>query len=82
MGKRYWGLSENKISLYDDFFRLGGNSILAIKLSSKLNEKLATKISFADLLKYQTIDKLALYITCNTENIYDPSYSVVDEGEL
>ena len=82
MWAKVLGLSENKISLYDDFFRLGGNSILAIKLSSKLNEKLATKISFADLLRHQTIDKLALYITCNTENIYDLPYSIVDEGEL
>jgi len=34
------GLSESEVGIYDDFFKLGGDSILVIRLISKLNEVL------------------------------------------
>ena len=35
------GLSKEQVGIKDDFFRLGGNSIIAIRLVSKLNNYLA-----------------------------------------
>jgi acyl carrier protein len=52
------GLDKVKIGITDDFFRLGGNSILAIRLVSKLNKDLKNSISIATIFKHNTIDKL------------------------
>lgn len=46
------GLSEKKIGINDDFFQLGGNSILAIRLIYKLEHYLEIKI--ADIFKLRT----------------------------
>ncbi|MCC2624721.1 MAG: amino acid adenylation domain protein, partial [Burkholderiales bacterium] len=44
------GLSKDKLSIDADFFRLGGNSILAIKLVNQLNKQIPNaKVSVADI---------------------------------
>jgi SAM-dependent methyltransferase/acyl carrier protein len=62
------GLPEDKVGIYDDFFRLGGNSMLAIKLVSKLNKALSSAISVAAIFKNNTVDKLVHYLEHNTED--------------
>ena len=46
------------ISINDDFFKLGGNSILALQLVHKMNECLAQNIPVSALFKYKTIANL------------------------
>ena len=41
-------LDKYKVGIHDDFFRLGGNSILAIKLSHKLSKELDSAIKVAE----------------------------------
>jgi len=48
-------LPVDKVSATDDFFRLGGNSILAIKLVNRLKQELELKISVAAIFKFKTI---------------------------
>jgi len=62
------GLTEDKIGIYDNFFQLGGNSILAIKLVNRLNLELSNSISVFDIFKYNTIDKLVHYIEHNIQD--------------
>ena len=45
--------NEEKISLFDDFIRLGGNSILAIKIISKLHKN-NLNCNVQDLMSYKT----------------------------
>jgi len=52
------GLSEDKVSITDNFFRLGGNSILAIKLANKLNQSLQKNIKVSDIFTYPSVEKL------------------------
>ncbi|MGA8165634.1 MAG: condensation domain-containing protein, partial [Waddliaceae bacterium] len=52
------GLSEDKLSITDDFFRLGGNSILAIKLTNKLNNSLQQNIKVSDIFTHPSVEKL------------------------
>ncbi|WP_392563802.1 amino acid adenylation domain-containing protein [Orbus wheelerorum] len=59
----------DKISVTDDFFKLGGNSILAIKLASKLAKLLNKKIHVADILAKRTVQKLAQFIDNNLEQV-------------
>ena len=48
-------LESNTISVNNSFFRLGGNSILSIRLASLLNREFGTFLSVADIFKYPTI---------------------------
>jgi amino acid adenylation domain-containing protein len=53
------GLKSNNISTHQNFFRLGGNSILSIQLQHKLNQLNEFKsLTVADLFKYNTVAKL------------------------
>jgi len=56
-------LKLGKVGMSDDFFRIGGNSILAIKLSHKISENLDIQIAIADIFKYRTIQELSNYIS-------------------
>ena len=56
-------LNMDKIGIEDDFFKMGGNSILAIRLSLYLSNSLNTKVNVADIFQYPTVNKLANYIS-------------------
>ncbi|RNA62698.1 amino acid adenylation domain-containing protein [Chryseobacterium nematophagum] len=53
------GLPIENIGIHDDFFRLGGNSIMAIKLISKIHQRLGLQASVAMVLSHKTIFGLA-----------------------
>jgi amino acid adenylation domain-containing protein len=57
-----WGaqldISPERIGIDDDFFRLGGNSIMAIRLVNQMNKQLAYELKVAELFRYRTIQKL------------------------
>ena len=52
------GLAEDKISIRDDFFRLGGDSIISIQLVSRLRQRLKLNISIKDIFSYKSIERL------------------------
>ena len=56
-----------QISVDDDFFSLGGDSLLTIKLSFKIQSALIKNVSIADVFNNRTIEQLALYIIKNDE---------------
>jgi len=56
------GLNIDSISVTDDFFRMGGNSILAIKLASRLTANFAKTVHVADIFKFKTIEALSQFI--------------------
>ncbi|MCL5070807.1 MAG: condensation domain-containing protein, partial [Actinobacteria bacterium] len=49
-------LSVERIGVADDFFRMGGNSIIAIRLSYKMSKILDKPLSVAYIFKYKTIN--------------------------
>lgn len=64
-------LDGNKIGANDDFFILGGNSILTIRLVARLNKKFKISLKIADILANSSLDKLAqLVINSNSETGY------------
>ena len=62
------GLPEDKVGIRDNFFRLGGDSILAIKLMSQLNKGLKNTISVSAIFKHNTVETLICYLKQNFEN--------------
>ncbi|SMO72891.1 Phosphopantetheine attachment site, partial [Chryseobacterium rhizoplanae] len=66
------GLDSDHISIHDDFFRLGGNSIMAIKLVNKIYQRTGIQAKVIDIFNEKTINKLSLVI-----NHYEPEYKAV-----
>ncbi|MEC4812893.1 MAG: amino acid adenylation domain-containing protein [Scytonema sp. PMC 1069.18] len=65
-----------RISIYDDFFELGGDSFLALQLISKINQKLGTNLSLGILFQQPTLAELANFITKNTDTSVKSTYLV------
>jgi amino acid adenylation domain-containing protein/non-ribosomal peptide synthase protein (TIGR01720 family) len=51
-------LGVSTIGVHDDFFRLGGHSILAIHVSHRLSQETQRQITVADIFKHRTIAEL------------------------
>lgn len=64
-------LAEDEIGIHDDFFRLGGNSILSVRLTSKLNATYQSSLKIADIFVARTIELLALKLS-QTKTVYQP----------
>ena len=65
------GLAFEQVSTHQNFFKIGGNSILSIKLKQRLNQVAEFKhISVADLFKYNSISKLIQSIHKETSSNY------------
>ncbi len=54
--QRVLGLTQ--VGIEDDFFRLGGNSILAIQLISKMNKILETQLAISDIFRHKNISNM------------------------
>jgi amino acid adenylation domain-containing protein len=55
-------LKVERVGLHDNFFDIGGHSLVLIQLHSKLREELKLELSAVDLFKYPTIASLAEYL--------------------
>lgn len=53
------------IGVLDNFFRVGGDSILSIRLISKINQQFKLQLSIADLYEFPNIESLAI---CTKQN--------------
>lgn len=61
-------LEIDRVSMHDNFFDIGGNSVLLIRMHAMINKKYPDVITGTDLFSYPTISKLAKYITDKTNN--------------
>lgn len=62
-------LDKNNISITDNFFEIGGKSLLAIKMFTLIEKKLKIKISPITLLNYPSIETLSKYIVDDNHEI-------------
>lgn len=70
------GISKEQFGINDDFFRLGGNSILAIKLVSKLNNLLHCNVRVADIFKAKTVKSLSVLVADTLGNFIYKDYLI------
>jgi amino acid adenylation domain-containing protein len=54
-------LDLDQVGLYDNFFDLGGNSLLIIKVRDELREALQRNVAVVDLFRHPTVHELARY---------------------
>lgn len=46
----------------EDFFEIGGNSLMAMQITDRLLEEIQVELDFDDLYEYSTVNKLAEYV--------------------
>jgi polyketide synthase PksJ len=51
-----------RVGIEDNFFQLGGNSLLTIKLQSRVNQQFNSNILIADIFTYTTIESLSNFL--------------------
>lgn len=70
------------IGVHNDFFQLGGNSILSIKLASRLSAELGTDVSIASVFRYRSVAGLVGGLgTAPSEAVSIPRIEVRTETE-
>lgn len=65
-----WGkiLKCEEVNIYDDFYRLGGDSILAAKIINETNAKYKTDYQIFDIFDYNTVYDFAKFIEEQIKN--------------
>ncbi len=67
-----------QLSMDDDFFRLGGNSILAVKLTNQLNQHFKSAIKIKDIFTERTLRKIGLLIQKTTGCFIYEDYIILE----
>lgn len=60
-------LNIEHIGIHDNFFDLGGNSLLAVRLLDQINKQFARDLSLSKLFLNQTIESLAIALSSKTD---------------
>ncbi|MCA9313593.1 hypothetical protein KDA08_04770, partial [Candidatus Saccharibacteria bacterium] len=63
------GLKPDVVGIHDNFFRLGGDSIISIKLASRLTQRLNRHVHVSNIFNYPTIASLVKHLQNHTENL-------------
>ena len=66
-----------QIGITDDFFRMGGDSILCIYVTTKLREK-GIHCTVISIFEYRCIEKLIPHISIHTEEVEPTEESVIE----
>jgi acyl carrier protein len=56
-------LRVEKVGVHDNFFDLGGHSLLMTRVYSKLGSVLKEKLSMVEMFQYPTVSALAKYVS-------------------
>ena len=71
---RIWSklLSDNIIGIDDDFFRCGGDSIMALQLASQIQQKLKQRVSVKQIFDFPTVRKFVENALSSTASVTKP----------
>ncbi|WP_157224055.1 non-ribosomal peptide synthetase [Nocardia paucivorans] len=75
-------LGTDRVGLDDDFFALGGNSLLATRAVARINEALAADVAVRELFESPTVAELAARVTPGIGTVADrPALTRVERPE-
>ena len=75
-------LGFEELNVYQNFFEIGGDSILITKVHAQLDQKFPGKVSIADLFTYTTISKLSKYLNPQVEPTTNEGKTIKNEAEV
>jgi amino acid adenylation domain-containing protein len=58
-----------KISIFDNFFRLGGRSLVAVQIMARIEKVTGKRLPLATLFEHSTIEKLSLRLNVDAKSI-------------
>ncbi|MBN2715728.1 MAG: amino acid adenylation domain-containing protein [Deltaproteobacteria bacterium] len=58
----------SNIGMHDNFFDVGGNSLMVLELTSQVESRLGKKITVTDFFQYPTISALSKYLIGDTDD--------------
>ncbi|MBL4676115.1 MAG: amino acid adenylation domain-containing protein, partial [Mucilaginibacter sp.] len=58
-----------KVSIFDNFFQLGGRSLVAVKIMARLEKETGKRLPLATLFEHSTVEKLANRLEIDAEAI-------------
>lgn len=70
----------NEIGINDNFFSLGGKSMLAVKLFAAINAKMGTKLYPTTLMEYPTIASLTKLLTTDVNPVHKYVVPIQSKG--
>jgi len=73
-------LGIDTVGVHDNFFDLGGHSLLMVRTHGRLSETLGGNLSIVDLLKYPTIALLAAFVSSENRQLPAPAHPSLDHG--
>ena len=59
-------MPKNRLSITDNFFKLGGDSISSIQLVSRLRQRLGLYINVKDIFNFKNIERLYDHVISKT----------------
>jgi len=59
----------DKISIFDNFFTLGGRSLVAVQIMARIEQITGKRLPLATLFEHSTIEKLALRLNVDSKSI-------------
>lgn len=68
------GLPDKSIGIHDDFFKSGGNSLLAIKIVSRINTKFTRQITLQDVIKHNSVNQIS--------SLFEETPDTLEYGEI
>ena len=74
-------LGRNSLSIHDDFFSVGGHSLLAIQLIARIRQRFAVDLPVRRLFEGPTIERMAAYIAEHRPRIVIQSLVPIQRGE-
>jgi hypothetical protein len=60
-------LKLEKVGIQDNFFDLGGHSLLIVQVHNQLQQSFSKPLTVADMFRYPTIESLARHLRSNNE---------------
>ncbi|MDQ6815235.1 MAG: condensation domain-containing protein, partial [Bacteroidota bacterium] len=74
-------LGIERVGVHDDFFEMGGHSLLAMRVISAIRKELEVELAIKDLFIYSTITDLAAHLHNLTKGVLLPSVQVQTRPE-
>jgi len=62
-------LGLGRVGIYDNFFEIGGQSLIAMKIMTKIEKVTGKRLPLASLFKYQTIEKMSRLVDLDGRSI-------------
>ncbi len=73
-------LNREKIDVFSNFFEIGGHSLIAVRVMSKIQQQTGKKLPISSLFEYSTIEQLAKLLETDREIHSDYLVPIKPEG--